>query len=549
MPLVTEKSRRHPRQRQLRAVAFTRDETSALPQPGHSTPLSQRSATMVASMSDRIVLQPTAPLGSILSILRLSLANPIPDAGEQFSQILRQVQELCCSSCSYATRLLPMTSGSALGAPATSPFSPHFGTTPLSVVGRSGLLSEIGSGLVTGPGDQRYTSILMGVRGSGKTVALNEIEDRAAADGWVVLSMDAGTPGLLDRIVRAISQADRTYEALGLGEANTRRSVERSIGIRLGLLEGRVAETAHDDHTASMGLREHLACLAEAAQRHGASVLLTIDELQGIDRTEGRRLSNDLQHITKRAGMRLAFLGAGLLELKHTLMRDRKMTFFHRCEHFDMPPLDVGDATVGLVDPITSAGGAITDEALRLAAGAVNGSPYRLQVVGDIAWKAARAPEREIDARAVRAAIAAAEGVVNARVGVPAWHDLSQGDQRVLEAVAAAGGTATPAEAAQDAQTSGKSASATLRRLADLGYLDNPRPGVYGLASLVPMDVILDESGHSDWDSGEGGRSERTIGRSPAAPSAATPRCRRWMPRAKAYCVLAKNHTGGCRSR
>lgn len=204
---------------------------------------------------------------------------------------------------------------SALGRVESSPFSPHFGASPRSLVGRGGLLADLGSGLVTGVDDSRFTSILMGVRGSGKTVTLNEVENRAAADGWVVLSMDAGTAGLLERIVRSITQAERTYESLGLDSSN-RRSVERSFGIRLGPLEGRLASTelrgGHDER----GLREHLTLLVQAAAQIGTSVLLTVDEMHGIDRTEGRRLSNDLQHITRRAGMPLAFIGAGLLELK-----------------------------------------------------------------------------------------------------------------------------------------------------------------------------------------------------------------------------------------
>ena len=64
--------------------------------------------------------------------------------------------------------------------------------------------------------------------------------------------------------------------------------------------------------------------------------------------------------------MPLAFVGAGLLEMKTSLLMDRKMTFFHRCEHFEMPPLEVADAIVGLAGPIKEAGGKITEEALEL---------------------------------------------------------------------------------------------------------------------------------------------------------------------------------------
>jgi len=87
-----------------------------------------------------------------------------------------------------------VTDLAGLGGEADSnPFSPGFGRSPRSLVGREDLLGNLASGLLSGPEDNRYTSIVMGVRGSGKTVALNEIEDSAARSGWVVLSMDAGT--------------------------------------------------------------------------------------------------------------------------------------------------------------------------------------------------------------------------------------------------------------------------------------------------------------------------------------------------------------------
>ena len=184
-----------------------------------------------------------------------------------------------------------MEQRSALGIPSTSPFSPHVGRAPQSLVGRDALLADLGGGLATGPRDARYTSILMGVRGSGKTVLLSEIEDRAASDGWVVLSLDAGTPGLLDRIVQTIRNADRAYEALGIAGFGTSRSVEKSVGIRLGPLAGEISTTEHQDRMAHMGLREHLVFLAQAALKSETSVLLTVDEMHGIarrGRTEDR---------------------------------------------------------------------------------------------------------------------------------------------------------------------------------------------------------------------------------------------------------------------
>ena len=428
-----------------------------------------------------------------------------------------------------------------LGPPASTPFSPHFGGTPNTLVGRDDLLGTLGSGLATGPNDKWYTTIIMGVRGSGKTTILNEIEDRAAADGWVVLSLDAGTPGLLDRIAQAMAQANRSYESLELEGDARGRSVGKSLGVRLGPLEGKMEATDFFE-SPTMGLREHLVFLAHQAMKQGTSVLLTVDEMHGIDRVEARRLSNDIQHITRRAGLPLAFVGAGLLEMKHTLMRDRKTTFFHRCEDYELPPLDVVDAMKGIAAPIEDAGGSISPDALNLAATAVKGSPYRLQVIGDAAWRLSDAPETSIDTRIVEMAVTAADEVVEKNIGIPAWHDLSEREKSVVVSLASQSGASDAIKVARDVGISSRQASGLLIHLRDGGYVTSLGNGNYELSGLVPAKVAL--GAHS---SGEGSSAE-PIHR-PAASGRAAARCRKWMPRARAYCSLRAGHAGRCRSR
>ncbi len=115
--------------------------------------------------------------------------------------------------------------------------------------------------------------------------------------------MDASTPGLLERIVSTIAGAGARYESLDLPDSTTQRSVQRSVGIRLGVSEGNLTTTESYHPRSPTGLGEQLTLLVEAAQRHERRVLLTVDELHGVDRREARRLSSDLQHITKRAGL------------------------------------------------------------------------------------------------------------------------------------------------------------------------------------------------------------------------------------------------------
>ena len=435
--------------------------------------------------------------------------------------------------------------GSALGAPTPNPFSPGFGETPLALVGRDDILADLGSGLSTGPGDVRYTSVISGIRGSGKTVVLNEIEDRAASDGWVVLSMDSTTSGLLDRIASTIAQAGEGHEGLDMGTAGS-SEISRSIGINLGLLSGQWGTSKSASPKARSGLREQLTALTRAAQRAGTSVLLTVDELHAIDREEARRLAGDLQHITKRAKMPLAFVGAGLAEMQMTLMLDKKLTFFHRCEQYNTEPLSTTDAAAGLRRTVIEADGAIDQDALMRAARFVKGSPYRLQVIGHAAWKMAGAPKGVVDAGAVESSLDLADETVARNISIPAWHDLSGDEQMFLGAVLSLGEQATLAPVASQCEMTDKRAGFVVDKLVVSGYLDRDTDDRLALTGLIPEYLVARQTTSL--------RQSQPLGGLPApigadAFASRRTRCRQWMPRARAHCILPSGHSGRCRSR
>ena len=435
--------------------------------------------------------------------------------------------------------------GSALGAPTPNPFSPGFGETPLALVGRDDILTDLGSGLSTGPSDTRYTSVISGVRGSGKTVILNEIEDRAASDGWVVLSMDSTTNGLLDRIANTIAQAGEGHEGLNMATAGS-SEISRSIGINLGLLSGQWETSKAAGPRTRGGLREQLTALTSAAQRAGTSVLLTVDELHAIDREEARRLAGDLQHITKRARMPLAFVGAGLAEMQMTLMLDKKLTFFHRCEQYTTEPLTPTDAASGLRRTVIEAEGSIDKDALMAAASFVRGSPYRLQVIGHTAWKMAGAPKGVVDADAVESSLDLADETVTRNVSIPAWHDLSGDEQMFVGAVLALGEQAALAPVASRCEMTDKRAGFVEDKLVVSGYLARGPDHSLALTDLIPAHLVARQTTAS--------RQPPPLGRLPAPPGADAfanrrTRCRQWMPRARAHCMLPAGHSGRCRSR
>ena len=87
-----------------------------------------------------------------------------------------------------------------------NPFAPTFGASPPVLAGRDDILTDIGDALETGPTHPDYTVLFIGVRGAGKTVMLNAVEDLARERGWLSISEDASPTGLLERLLRASTE-------------------------------------------------------------------------------------------------------------------------------------------------------------------------------------------------------------------------------------------------------------------------------------------------------------------------------------------------------
>jgi len=275
---------------------------------------------------------------------------------------------------------------------AVNPFTPDFGRRPAQLVGFEPMLDAMRRSLTDGPADPGFTRVVLGPRGSGQTTALADVCEAAASVGSLVLSTDAATGGLLERIPSCVAQAREASE-LPRPEAHGRRLTGVTVG-PLGLRWDDLPEPRPH-----WSLQRHLEELATWAARHGSRVLLAVDEMHAGDRTELRRLSSDLQSITKVKELPLAFIGAGLSEMAYTVLQDRKMTFFHRCFRDRMSRLGFDEVWRGLRLTVADAGGTVQADALTSMAEACwSGLPYHPQSIGHHAWALAGSPSRPIDA-------------------------------------------------------------------------------------------------------------------------------------------------------
>ena len=419
-----------------------------------------------------------------------------------------------------------------------NPFSPGFGRSPAELVGRDGILDDVAAQLAAAPSGHCLCSILVGVRGSGKTSLLNAAEDIAHESGWMVLALDTTTSGLPQRIVGAASAVTEPVTTDVADRRPRRRinSLRLPPGIELGW---EYADSPSDDNP-----RYLLSRLAATAAEQGGGLLITLDELHSGERDEVRRFAGDFQHTAEREGLPIGLLGAALPEIQYTVLEDRKLTFFHRTTLQRLQPLTAEQSFLCLRTTAASGGGTFEADALGVAAVAVNGSPYHLQLLGRSAWDAAGAPEAPINLAACRLAISMAGAEFRRNISTPAWHQLSDAEQDYLYTVACLYPAATRRAVAVALDASSKWLARTERRLTISGYVRMTDGGTIEPAELMLRDDVLNFAGPE-----LGYRRPEDESRTPANPAPNGQPCGEWMPRAKARCALGRGHKGGHRTR
>ena len=331
--------------------------------------------------------------------------------------------------------------------PIRNPYAPGAGTQPPELAGRDDLRTTVQTALLrTKIGRSSKSTLMVGLRGVGKTVLLERIRQEAEANGIYTLQIEApenrSLPSMivpqlrlaLLRISNKEAAKQMAHRALrGLAGFVKALKVEyQGIGVTL--------DSAPEPGLADSGdLENDLQALLEvvgaAAKADESCVALFIDELQYVKEDELAALITAL-HRTSQRGLRVTMVGAGLPQVRGRMGRAK--SYAERLFEFpEIGPLSPEDAKLAIAKPARDEGVEIEPPALDAIVAQTQCYPYFLQEWGKHVWDVAqRSP---ITVSNVEAASGQAMADLDASFFLVRFDRLTPTEKRYLRAMAQLG--------------------------------------------------------------------------------------------------------------
>lgn len=283
--------------------------------------------------------------------------------------------------------------------PIKNPFSPGAGSPPPELVGRDPILEQ--ARILLGRVKQKKSEksmLLTGLRGTGKTVLLNEIKRMADSAGYRTLSIEAHEDKALGALIAPhlrslLYDLDRlagTGDKVKRGLAVLRSFIgtfKLTVGdVSIGLDIDPVRGTA-DSGDLEIDLPNLFVAIGEAAEDRNSAVAIFIDEIQYFNQKELGALIMAM-HKIQQLQLPFVLLGAGLPILPG--LAGESKSYAERLFSFpNIGALSQQDSTKALQEPAQKAGVAFEQAALDEVFNLTKGYPYFLQEWGYVAWNLA----------------------------------------------------------------------------------------------------------------------------------------------------------------
>lgn len=291
-----------------------------------------------------------------------------------------------------------------------NPFAPGAGSQPPELAGRSEIISSADTALQRVLlGRPAQSQMLLGLRGVGKTVLLNKIEQIAESHGYLTSFIEAPEDRkLVELLYPKVHQVLRKLSLMEAAKAASHsamralRSFASAFKISVGDFEVAVDPEpgVADSGNLEYDVTDLFLKVGEAAKAAGRGWALLIDEVQYLSNEELAALIVAIHRVNQKSLPVLLF-GAGLPAIA-ALSGDAK-SYAERL--FVFPQVDAlspADAADAVRQPIEEEGESIDRELLDRIVLLTKGYPYFLQEWGYQVWNAS--PESPISLACIDAA-------------------------------------------------------------------------------------------------------------------------------------------------
>ena len=330
-----------------------------------------------------------------------------------------------------------------------NPFNISFGKEPTRLIART---SQINTVIETfrseNPSTQAY--MITGVRGAGKTVTMTHIEHELAKDpDWITVPLNPNM-NLLEGLA----------SHLCLHKELAASFITADINISIFNMSASVS-TNMPPATVEVQLLKML----KIVKKMGKKVLITIDEV--VKNQQMIEFASSFQTFV-REDYPVFLLMTGLFENIRNLQNTNTLTFLYRTPRIDLKPLGI----IGMSNDYKEVFGISSAEAEEMAR-FTKGYPYAFQTLGYLKWE-------ENDG--LNKIIPRFDSMMEDFVYDKIWSELSEGDKKVLAAIAKNGGRMKTKEVQIETGNTSSSFSTYRKRLMEKGLIDTSD---YGYVELT----------------------------------------------------------------
>lgn len=280
-----------------------------------------------------------------------------------------------------------------------NPFAPGAGNPPPELAGRDDILNDIKSSYARAKnGFSSRSFMLLGLRGVGKTVLLNEVARCASNSGCVTSFIESPEKQdlaellfpLLRKTLRTLSAADMTKDLIAKG-FRALRNFARGLKIKVEDVEISLDTTPEpgvaDSGDIQFDLPDMFELIGQAAKKQNTAWVLLIDEVQYLNERDMAALLVAM-HKMSQEKLPVIFVGAGLPNVTR-LAGDAKSYSERLFDWRNIGPLSPEACRRAIQKPLEQSNVSITDDALQLIVNGTDGYPFFIQTWAFYAWNEA----------------------------------------------------------------------------------------------------------------------------------------------------------------